>query len=59
MPGTPDPVLGSDPLTIVVAGTLSILVVGSFASFVSRSKLSAVLLADIGGAGYGWFATGV
>ncbi len=59
MPGTPDPVLGSDPLTLVVAGALSILVVGSFASLVSRSEMSAILLAGIGAAGYGLFATGV
>ncbi|GAB6878211.1 hypothetical protein JCM17823_04850 [Halorubrum gandharaense] len=59
MPGTPDPVLGSDPVTLAVAAILSVLVVSLFAYLVSRSELSAVLLAGVGSAGYGLFTIGV
>ena len=59
MPGTPDPVLGSDPLTLIVAGALSALIVGSFAYVASRSEFSTVVLTGGGAAGYGLFAIGL
>jgi len=59
MPGTPDPVLGSDPLTLAIAAILSVLVVSLFVYLVSRSEISAGLLAGIGAAGYGLFMIGV
>lgn len=47
MPGTPDPVLGSDPLTLIVAGALSALIVGSFAYAASKSEFSTVVLTAV------------
>lgn len=59
MPGTPDPIFGSDPLTGVIAATLSVLVVGNFAYAASRAELSMVGLTGVGAAGYGLFAIGL
>lgn len=59
MPGTPDPVIGSDPLTGVIAALLSVFVVGIFVYASARWDTSAVILAGVGAAGYGIFAAGL
>ncbi|SDR16160.1 hypothetical protein [Natronobacterium texcoconense] len=59
MPGIPEPVLGSEPLTWIVAATLSVLVVSLFAYAASRWEFSAVVLIVAGAAGYGLFAAGL
>ncbi|AFZ73577.1 hypothetical protein [Natronobacterium gregoryi] len=59
MPGIPEPVVGSDPLTWLIAGSLSVLVVVLFAYTASRWDGSAVAVAVVGAAGYGLATVGL
>lgn len=59
MPGTPDPVLGSEALTWGIAFLLSALIVGGFVYVASRWTNSTVVLTALGAGVYGLFAVGL
>lgn len=59
MPGSPEPVVGNDPLTGVIAALLSVLVIAIFAYVASRWDVPPVVLTGVGAAGYGIFAAGL
>lgn len=59
MPGIPEPILGSDPLTGIIAALLSVLIIGIFVYTSVKLEISAVMLSGVGAVSYGVFAAGV
>ncbi|MFP8955014.1 hypothetical protein ACLI4Z_18960 [Natrialbaceae archaeon A-arb3/5] len=59
MPGTPDPVVGSDPVTGIIAASLSVFVIAIFVYIASERDVPAVVLTPIAAMSYGLFAAGL